>query len=66
MAIYLEELRRWLKNIKLRIKNKYYLAIDLGDSSGCHIIGYECNSKLVLDEVYRFKEYLFEDNGHLV
>ncbi len=34
---------------------KYYLAIDLGASSGRHIIGYEKDNKIVLEEVYRFK-----------
>ena len=37
---------------------KYYLGIDLGASSGRHIVGYyDENNKLILDEVYRF------DNG---
>ena len=34
---------------------KYYLAIDIGASSGRHIIGYYKNNKLMIDEVYRFK-----------
>ena len=34
---------------------KYYLAIDIGASSGRHIIGYYKNNELALDEVYRFK-----------
>ncbi len=32
----------------------YYLAIDIGASSGRHIVGYSENGKIVLDEVYRF------------
>jgi len=34
---------------------KYYLAIDIGASSGRHILGSMQNGKLVLEEVYRFK-----------
>jgi len=34
---------------------KYYLAIDIGASSGRHILGYIENGKLVLEEIYRFK-----------
>lgn len=35
--------------------NKYYLAIDIGASSGRHILGWIENGKIVLEEVYRFK-----------
>lgn len=35
--------------------NNYYLAIDLGASSGRHIVGYFKKGKIVLKEVYRFK-----------
>lgn len=34
---------------------KYYLAIDIGASSGRHILGSIQNGKLVLEEIYRFK-----------
>ena len=33
---------------------KYYLAIDIGASSGRHILGHLEGGKLVLEEVYRF------------
>lgn len=33
---------------------KYFLAIDIGASSGRHIIGYKQNGEIKLDEVYRF------------
>lgn len=33
----------------------YYLAIDIGASSGRHILGYIENGKIILEEVYRFK-----------
>ena len=33
----------------------YYLAIDIGASSGRHIVGWKENGKLYTDEVYRFE-----------
>ena len=45
---------------------KYYLAIDIGASSGRHIIGYYKNNELALDEVYRFKNGVKEKNNHLI
>ena len=44
---------------------KYYLAIDFGASSGRHILASVENGKIVLEEVYRFKNYVEERNGHL-
>ena len=32
----------------------YYLAIDIGASSGRHILGHVENGKMVLEEMYRF------------
>ena len=37
------------------MENKYFLAIDIGASSGRHILGSIVNGKLTLEEVYRFK-----------
>ena len=34
---------------------KYYLAIDLGATSGRHVIGYLENGEIVLKEIHRFK-----------
>lgn len=34
---------------------KYFLAIDLGASSGRHIVGYQKNGQIILKEVHRFK-----------
>ncbi|MBE6537567.1 MAG: rhamnulokinase [Ruminococcaceae bacterium] len=45
---------------------KYYLAIDIGASSGRHIVGYEENGKIATDEVYRFPNGMETVNGHLV
>lgn len=34
---------------------KYYLAIDIGESSGRHILGWLSEDKLVTEEIYRFQ-----------
>lgn len=44
---------------------KYYLAIDIGASSGRHIVGWQEDSKLKTQEVYRFKNGVTELEGHL-
>ena len=41
----------------------YHLAIDIGASSGRHILGYTENGRLRLEEIYRFEDYLREENG---
>lgn len=44
---------------------KYYLAIDIGASSGRHILGHiECG-RLCLEEIYRFENKTQEKNGTL-
>ena len=48
------------------MKRKYFLAIDIGASSGRHIVGYEDNGKVVTEEVYRFPNGTKTDNGRLV
>lgn len=48
------------------MEKKYYLAIDIGASSGRHIIGSVESGKLVLEEVYRFKNGAEDRNGSLV
>ena len=45
---------------------KYYLAIDLGASSGRHIVGFEQDGKIVLDEVHRFKNKMLDTVDGLV
>ncbi len=42
----------------------YYLAIDIGASSGRHILGHVENGKLVLEEMYRFDNLQVRKNGH--
>ena len=45
---------------------KYYLAVDIGASSGRHIVGYMHNGELVTEEVYRFPNNVTDKDGHLV
>ncbi len=44
---------------------QYHLAVDIGASSGRHILGHVENEIMVLEEVYRFENNLIEKNGHL-
>ena len=46
--------------------NTYYLAIDIGASSGRHILGYIENGKLSLEEIYRFDNSIKNENGTLI
>ncbi len=48
------------------MKNKYYLAIDLGASSGRHIIGWKENGEIKTLELYRFENHMDNKEGHLV
>lgn len=45
---------------------KYYLAIDLGASSGRHIVSYKKGNKVFLNEVYRFKTLMDDSSDGLV
>lgn len=45
---------------------KYYLSIDIGASSGRHILSSVQNGKLILEEVYRFENGMTDKDGHLV
>ena len=44
----------------------YYLAVDIGASSGRHILGYVRCGKLCLSEIYRFENNVQNQNGSLV
>ena len=44
----------------------YYLAIDIGASSGRHIVGWRENGAIQTQEVYRFPNGVQAQNGHLV
>lgn len=43
----------------------YYLAVDIGASSGRHILAHTENGKIVLEEMHRFENGLVNRNGHL-
>lgn len=45
---------------------KYYLAIDIGASSGRHIVGYKEDGEIKTKEVYRFPNGMDNANGSLV
>ena len=45
---------------------RYYLAIDIGASSGRHIIGWQEAGALQTKEVYRFPNGVQEKDGHLI
>ncbi len=45
---------------------QYYLAIDIGASSGRHILGRREGEKMVLEEIYRFPNGMTEKDGELV
>lgn len=44
---------------------KYYLAVDIGASSGRHILGSLENGKISLQEIYRFENGMMNKDGHL-
>ena len=44
---------------------RYCLAVDIGASSGRHIVGWQENSQLQTREVYRFPNGVTEKDGHL-
>ena len=41
----------------------YYLAVDIGASSGRHILGHMENGKMILEEVYRFENGMVKTKG---
>lgn len=45
---------------------QFYLAIDIGASSGRHIVGWREDGTVQTKEVYRFPNGVCEENGHLV
>ena len=44
---------------------EYYLAVDIGASSGRHILGSVEQGKIVLEEVHRFENGMVKKDGHL-
>ena len=45
---------------------KYYLAIDIGASSGRHILAHFADEKIVLEEIYRFDNGMQAENDGLI
>lgn len=45
---------------------RYYLGIDIGASSGRHMLSYMKNGKMIVEEIYRFSNGLAEVNGEKV
>ena len=45
---------------------EYYLAIDIGASSGRHMIGWLENNIIHIEEVYRFENQIQHHNGELL
>jgi rhamnulokinase len=43
----------------------YYLAVDIGASSGRHMLGCVENGKIRMEEVYRFENGMVKKDGHL-
>lgn len=42
------------------MNTKYYLAVDIGASSGRHMLSHLENGKIVLEEIYRFPNGMIE------
>lgn len=53
------------KSIRWLCMTTYYLAIDIGASSGRHILGHVENGILKTEEIYRFPNELIQTNGSL-
>ena len=45
---------------------RYYLAVDIGASSGRHMLSHMENGKMVLEEIYCFPNDMTEKAGHKV
>lgn len=64
-------IRIYTANVKKNIMKKegqmtvYHLAVDIGASSGRHMIGWVEEEKIHLKEIYRFENRLIRQNGHL-
>lgn len=53
------------RNGRVDDMEKYYLAIDIGASSGRHILGTVRKGKIILEEIYRFENGMKRKDGHL-
>lgn len=48
------------------MQEKYHLAVDIGASSGRHIVGWKEEGRIRMKEVYRFPNGIHKAGGHLV
>ncbi|MBR2530260.1 MAG: rhamnulokinase [Lachnospiraceae bacterium] len=48
------------------METKYFLAVDIGASSGRHILGHLQDNRICLEEVHRFENKMTEDSDHLI
>lgn len=48
------------------METKYYLAVDIGASSGRHILAHAEDGRILIEEVYRFHNGAVDSNGHKV
>ena len=48
------------------MQKAYYLAVDIGASSGRHMLAHMEDGHILLEEVYRFHNGNDNENGHLV
>jgi rhamnulokinase len=55
-----------VKEARMAQHTTYYLAVDIGASSGRHMLGWMQDGKLCLEEIYRFPNGATEQNGTLV
>ena len=46
--------------------SEYYLAVDIGASSGRHILGSVENGKILLEEIYRFENGMTHEGSSLL
>ena len=42
----------------------YYLAVDIGASSGRHILCHMEDGKMILEEIHRFENGMIKKDGH--
>ena len=55
-----------IANYERRTVLTYYLAIDIGASSGRHIVGWHEDGEIKTKEVFRFPNGVKKENGHMV
>ena len=56
----------YLHGLKGESMETYYLAVDIGASSGRHILGHLENGQMVLEEIYRFENGMDKQGGKLL